>query len=277
MKLATIRRPGGRTQAVRLDGDRAVELEADDVGALLEHEDWKERARSASGPSHDVETLDLAPVVPRPSKIFCVGLNYRSHIEEMGRELPAHPTLFAKFPLALVGASDDLMLPAVSERVDWEAELGVIIGARLRHADERQAQDGIAGYTVVNDITARDYQRRTTQWFQGKTFEGTTPLGPVMLTSDDVRDGGFDLWCEVNGTVVQRANTSDLVFGPAALISYISQIITLVPGDVVATGTPGGVGDARDPQLYLHDGDELKTGIDGIGVCHNVCRRERLR
>lgn len=278
MLLATIRTPDRRTQAVRIDPDRAVEVGATDVGAFVRSADWRAQAASARGEDHDLAGLDFAPLVPRPPKVFCVGLNYRSHIEEMGREVPTHPTLFAKFGPALVGAGDDILLPAASERVDWEAELAVVIGARARHVDEAAAAAAIAGCTVVNDVTARDFQRRTTQWLQGKTFESTTPLGPYLLTSDDPAAAaeGHELWCELNGTCMQRANTSDLVFGPAALVSYISSIVTLEPGDVIATGTPGGVGDARTPAIYLEDGDELATGIDGIGTCRNRCRREQV-
>ena len=278
MLLATIRTPDGRTQAVRIDPDRAVEVGAPDVGAVVRSADWRAQAASATGEAHDLAGLDFAPLVPRPPKIFCVGLNYRSHIVEMGREVPTHPTLFAKFGPTLVGAGDDILLPAASARVDWEAELAVVIGARARHVDEAAAAGAIAGCTVVNDVTARDFQRRTTQWFQGKTFESTTPLGPYLLTSDDPTAAaeGHEVWCELNGTCMQRANTSDLVFGPAALVSYISSIITLEPGDVIATGTPGGVGDARTPAVYLEDGDELVTGIDGIGTCRNRCRREQV-
>jgi acylpyruvate hydrolase len=276
MLLATIRTPERGTQAVRVDPDGAVEVGAPDVGSALGSAEWRTRVADAAGDRHDLAGLEFAPLVPRPAKIFCVGLNYRSHIEEMGREVPTHPTLFAKFASALVGAGDEILLPAASERVDWEAELAVVVGARARHVDEAAAAEVIAGYTVVNDITARDFQRRTTQWLQGKTFESTTPLGPYLLTRDDpVADReGFELWCEVNGSRVQRADTSDLVFGPAALVSYISQIVTLEPGDVIATGTPGGVGDARTPAVYLADGDHLVTCIEGIGSCRNRCRRE---
>jgi acylpyruvate hydrolase len=281
MQLATSRGGDRATRVVRIDGGSAVEVGARDMGELLTHRDWQTRAAEAVGPEHEVDGLDFAPLVPRPEKIFCVGLNYRTHIAEMGRDLPEHPTLFAKYARALIGAHDDITLPAVSSRVDWEAELAVVIGRPTRHADEATARASIAGYAVLNDITARDYQRRTSEWLQGKTFEGTTPLGPVLVTADEIEEAGdgelgFDLTCEVNGRTVQKANTSDLLFGPAALVAYLSDIITLVPGDVIATGTPGGVGDAARPQVYLADGDVLVTRIDGLGECRNVCRRERL-
>jgi acylpyruvate hydrolase len=269
MRLATIRIPDG-TRAVRVDEHEAVELGHPDIGALLRRPDWRGEAAAADGPRHAVDGLDYAPPVPNPEKIFCVGLNYRSHILEMGRELPEHPTLFAKFSRSLVGAYDPVTLPAGSSQVDWEAELGVVIGAEVRHATPEQAAAAIAGYTVVNDVTARDFQYRTLQWLQGKTFERSTPVGPWLVT--DTQPG--EITCLVDGDVVQKADTADLVFDAAALVAYISQIITLVPGDLIATGTPGGVGHARKPPRYLGPGSELVTRVEGVGECRNTCRTE---
>jgi acylpyruvate hydrolase len=210
-----------------------------------------------------------APVVPSPGKIICVGLNYRNHILEMGRELPEFPTLFAKYPEALIGAYDDLVLPAVAaDAVDWEAELAVVVGSSARNVDEAAAADAIAGYSIMNDVTMRDYQYRTPEWFQGKTFEGTAPFGPVLVTADEFTLGA-SLRGEVDGEVVQEVSTDDLVFNPAALVSYISHILTLKPGDVIATGTPGGVGHARKPPRYLSAGSTLLTAVEGIGELRN--------
>lgn len=205
---------------------------------------------------------------------MCVGLNYRNHILEMGRELPEHPTLFAKFARAQVGAYDPVVLPAGSDAVDWEAELGVIVGAEVRHATPEQARAAIAGYTVVNDVTARDFQYRSPQWLQGKTFEASTPVGPWLVTTEP-GDAPLsaELSCSVDGELMQKADTGDLVFDPAALVAYISQIVTLVPGDMIATGTPGGVGHARKPPRYLTEGSELVTRIEGIGECRNTLVR----
>ncbi|MCW2943845.1 MAG: hpcE [Actinoallomurus sp.] len=265
MKLATLRTPRGTT-AVRVDGDTGVELGAPDVGVLLARPDWKTRA-AADGPRHALG--DFAPVVPRPGKIICVGLNYRNHILEMGRELPEYPTLFAKYPEALIGAYDDIVLP--SANTDWEAELAVVVGTAVRHASEDEAAAAIAGYSVLNDVTARDFQYRTLQWLQGKTFEATTPFGPYLVTPDEL-PADLELVAEVDGEVVQRAGTSDLLFSPAELVRYISRILTLNPGDVIATGTPGGVGHAREPARYLTDGAKLVTRIGGIGELVNVAR-----
>jgi acylpyruvate hydrolase len=259
---------------VRVDGDRAVETGHADVGALLAEPDWRAAAEAADGPAHARSELDYAPVVPRPGKIICVGVNYGAHIAEMGRERPDFPTIFAKYPEALVGAHDDIVLPAASAAVDWEAELAVVIGRRVRHADEATAEAAIAGYSVLNDVTARDWQYRTLQWLQGKTFEATTPFGPELVTADEAGTA-LDLSCVVDGETVQAANTEDLVFGPAATIAYVSTILTLEPGDVLALGTPGGVGHARKPQRYLSPGAVVTTAIAGLGECRNTCVAEK--
>ncbi len=273
MRLATIRTAEG-TRAVRLDGDRAVETGHADVGELLAEPDWRGVAAAADAPEHDRGGLSFAPVVPRPGKIICVGVNYAAHIAEMGRELPQYPTVFAKFAEALVGAHDDIVLPAASQAVDWEAELAVVIGSTVRHADEATAAAAIAGFSVLNDVTARDWQYRTLQWLQGKTFEATTPFGPELVTPDEAGEG-LELSCAVDGETVQSANTADLVFGPAAAVSYLSTVLTLRPGDVIATGTPGGVGHARKPPRYLTAGSVLTTSISGLGECRNVCVEEK--
>ena len=274
MRVATIRTADG-TRAVRVDGAQAVETGHADVGALLASDDWHRLAEVASGPSHVLADLEFAPLVPFPSKVICVGLNYRNHILEMGRELPEYPTLFAKFADALIGATDDIVLAPESSAVDWEAELAIVVGRTVRRADATQASAAIAGFTVINDVTMRDWQYRTTQWMQGKTFEATTPLGPHLVTPDDLPGGvrpALALSATVDGEIVQQANTSELVFDPVALVQYISTVLTLRPGDVIATGTPGGVGHARTPQCYLTDGADLVTEISGIGRLINKAR-----
>jgi acylpyruvate hydrolase len=272
MRLATLRL-SGRTAAVRLlDDTTAVELPAPDLGALLADPDWRTVA-AGDGPRHTV--TDLAPPVPAPGKIVCVGLNYRTHILEMGRELPTHPTLFAKYAEALVGPHDEIALDPASDAVDWEAELALVLGATVRRATEPEAEAAIAGFAVLNDVTMRDWQYRTPQWLQGKTFEGSTPFGPVLVTPDELPGGtrpGVTIRCEVDGETVQESTTADLVFDPVALVRYVSGIVTLRPGDVIATGTPGGVGHARDPRRYLRDGSTVVTEIEGIGLLANKAR-----
>lgn len=274
MRLLTFRTSFG-TRAGRLEGDSVTPLDAADVGALLAHPDWAARAASAEEPERDLDALDLAPVVTRPSKIICVGHNYRAHIEEMGAQIPEHPTLFAKFARALVGPRDGIVLPRVSDMVDWEVELALVIGRAVRHADDEEASQAIAGYTVSNDVSVRDWQRRTPQWLQGKTFESTTPLGPALVTPDELDLAeGLTVRCQVDDRVVQESTTADLLFGPARLVSYISQVVTLDPGDVILTGTPAGVGAGRDPQEFLAPGQTLTTSIDGVGECVNPVVKE---
>lgn len=267
MKLATLRVPGG-TATVRVDGDTVTTVPGfADIGALLTQPNWREIAQAAAGESRSLKSIgdrEWAPVVPRPGKMFCAGLNYRSHILEMGREVPEYPTLFAKFPEALIGAYDDIQLPAVSKMVDWEGELAVVIGSTARNISEEDAGSVIAGYATLNDITMRDFQYRTVQWLQGKTFEATTPFGPYLVTPDEWSVGPT-LRTIVDGDTVQEISTNDLVFSAEKLISYISQIITLNPGDVIATGTPGGVGHAHKPGRYLTDGSVLVTEVEGLG------------
>ena len=269
MKLATIRKTAGTTQAVRVDGDVAVEITtASDVGALLADPNWREIAAAADGERHPWQGLDLATVVPSPSKVVCVGLNYRKHILEMGRELPQYPTLFAKFADTLTGPYDDVTAPAEDEQLDWEAELTVVIGETTRHASAEQARNAIAGYTVANDISMRGYQFRTKEWLQGKMWDRSTPVGPLLVTADEWVPGAT-IRAEVNGEKMQEASTGDLVHDPVELVAYISTMITLRPGDLILTGTPGGVGHARQPARYLVPGDVVGTSIDGIGELRN--------
>jgi acylpyruvate hydrolase len=275
MRFATIRTDYGTT-AARLEGDVLVPLAAADVGEML--------ASGGEGPGLNregaqpvpVAEADFAPVVPQPSKVLCVGLNYRSHILETGRELPQYPTLFAKFAETLMGPNDDLVLPSVSERVDWEVELGVVIGRAVYRATPEEAAGAIAGYTVINDVSMRDWQRRTLQWLAGKMFERSTPAGPYLVTPGEVGDAAdLEVRCEVDGAVMQQSRTSDLLFKPAEIVAYASQAITLRPGDLIATGTCGGVGDARKPPVYLQPGNVLRTWIEGLGECLNHCVAEK--
>jgi acylpyruvate hydrolase len=215
-----------------------------------------------------MHTANLAPVVTAPGKIVCAGLNYRHHILEMGRDLPDYPTLFTKYPEALIGPRDQIQIPPESQQVDWEGELAVVIGTTVRRASAAAAEAAIAGYAVFNDVTMRDYQYRTPQWFQGKSWENSTPLGPVLATADEI-PGDAELSTQVNGTEVQRSAIADLVFDAPALVAYVSTIFTLRPGDIIATGTPGGVGHARKPARYLVAGEILTTTIDGIGTLVN--------
>jgi acylpyruvate hydrolase len=271
-RFGTARRGGG-TAAFRVDGETATVLPFADVGALLRSgEDWLERAIAATGESIPLAGLELAPPVTAPEKIVCVGLNYRAHAAEANRDLPEHPQLFAKYARALTGPGDEIQLPAFSDRVDWEAELAVVIGRPARFVGEAEALDHVAGYTVANDVSVRDWQRRTTQYLQGKTFERSTPLGPWLVATDELADpGDLAVSCTVDDEVMQKFSTAEMIFTPAKLISYLSQILTLMPGDLLLTGTGPGVGAARDPQRFLAPGAVLRTEIAAVGALENLC------
>jgi acylpyruvate hydrolase len=275
MRFATIR-TGAGTTAARLDGDTLVPLNAADVGELLATGDAAAvPARTGAAPV-PVGEADFAPVVVNPSKIICVGLNYRTHIIETGRDLPEYPTLFAKFAEVLLGPNDDLVLPEVSQKVDWEVELAAVIGTPVYRAGAEEALAAIAGYATSNDVSMRDWQRRTLQWQAGKMFERSTPVGPYLVTPDEVGHAAdLEIRCEVDGAIMQSARTCDLLFNPADVVAYVSQVITLRPGDLLLTGTTGGVGDARKPPVYLRPGQVLRTSIEGLGECLNHCVPEK--
>jgi acylpyruvate hydrolase len=280
VRFATIRNGGtsGDTRAVRVDGEALVEVGFRDVGEMLASSpDAIAEASLATGREHALASADFAPLVVNPEKIICQGLNYRNHILEMGHELPTHPTLFAKFADALVGARDAIVIPSLSEQVDWEAELALVVGRTVRHATPEEAADAIAGFTVANDVSMRDWQNRSLEWLQGKTWEHATPVGPWLVTPGEVGGPAPDLpiRCEVDGVVRQESRTGELVFSAADLLAYASQVVTLRPGDLILTGTPAGVGHARRPPVYLQPGQVVRTTIEGIGELVNACRAER--
>lgn len=278
MKLVTARTRDGN-RAGRVDGYQVVMLPFSDVGALLASGDRWRDAAAGDGPRQALDDLELAPVVPAPRKVLCLGLNYASHIREMGRDLPAHPTLFGKFARTLTGPRDPIPLPPESDEVDWEAELALVVSRLVRRASRGEAIEGIAGYTVANDISMRDWQWRTTQWLGGKMFDGSTPVGPALVTPDELGgDAGapdLEIRCEVDGEVMQRSRTGDLLFDPADIVAYASTILTLEPGDLILTGTPGGVGASREPRVFLQPGQTVRTAVEGIGELVNRCEKER--
>ncbi|MEU4160847.1 fumarylacetoacetate hydrolase family protein [Actinoplanes sp. NPDC026670] len=278
MRLTTVI-VDGTTRAARLEQDDLVLLPAPDVGALLRHDNWQSLAAQPSGPRIPAAGTELGLLFPEPNKIICVGLNYLSHIHEMGRDVPKHPTLFAKFSGALLAPHASIAVPPVSDQLDWEAELVVVVGRTARYVSAKKALEHIAGYTVGNDITVRDYQHRTREFLSGKTFEATTPIGPVLVTPDELPEGGLGLGltCRVDGEIRQSSNTVDLLFGPEDLIAYVSEIVTLLPGDLIMTGTPGGVGAGRDPKLWLRPGQLLTTEIEGIGTLRNHITKAEAR
>ncbi len=276
MRLATIRTSEGtRAAVVHPDTDELTLLDQRCVRTVLEDPDWRSRVADTDGPTIALSEADLAPVVPAPDKIVCVGANYRTHITEMGRDIPAHPTYFAKYRRALIGPNDPIQLPeaAVSTSIDWEGELAVVIGRPVRNASPEEAAAAIAGFCVLNDVSARDWQRRTIQFLAGKTFESTTPVGPWLTTTDELGvEPALHLETTVDGVVKQSGNTADLVFGPVDIVQDLSRVITLDPGDIIATGTPGGVGFARDPREFLGPGSTVTVSIEDLGLVSNVCR-----
>lgn len=219
---------------------------------------------------HAFEDVKIEAPVTKPGKIICVGHNYREHIAEMGRELPPHPVVFAKFANTVIGPQDDIPFYPISEQLDYEAEFAFVVGKKARNVAKEDALNYVAGYTIANDVTYRDIQRRTLQWLQGKTVEGSAPMGPWLITSDELQDPfGLGVLLTVNGEERQKTNTANFVFDVPTLVEFLSNLMTLEPGDIVLTGTPGGVGFARDPQVFLKDGDIVRIEVDKVGVLEN--------
>ncbi|MCL6632459.1 MAG: fumarylacetoacetate hydrolase family protein [Alicyclobacillus herbarius] len=299
MKLATFKENGQARFAVALSTERLLDVSraervadglgltlpgqpAESVLAYLEGGDntksWltalvaavKEQPQAFQSAVIPLSTAHFLAPVTRPSKIVCVGHNYREHILEMKREIPEYPVLFAKFPHTLRGHGESIPLPPVTEKLDYEAEFAFVIGRQAKDVRPEDALDYVGGYTIANDVSARDLQRRTIQWMQGKNLDGSLPLGPYLVTPDEVGDPHeLGVTLTVNGETRQKANTRTLVFNVNFLVSYISQILTLEAGDIILTGTPGGVGDAMNPPQYLKDGDVVEITIDKLGTLRN--------
>jgi 2-keto-4-pentenoate hydratase/2-oxohepta-3-ene-1,7-dioic acid hydratase in catechol pathway len=210
----------------------------------------------------------LGPPLARPSKIVCVGLNYAGHAKESGMEIPKQPILFFKATSAIVGPNDDLIIPKKSIKTDWEVELAIVIGKKASYVDESNAYDHIAGYVLHNDYSEREFQiEHGGQWVKGKSADTFAPIGPFIATKDEISDpNNLNLWLKLNGKIVQNSNTSDLIFNVPQLVSYISQYMTLLPGDVISTGTPSGVGMGFKPSKYLKPGDVVELGVEGLGT-----------
>jgi 2-keto-4-pentenoate hydratase/2-oxohepta-3-ene-1,7-dioic acid hydratase in catechol pathway len=214
--------------------------------------------------------------IDRPSKIVCVGLNYRDHAEEQRADLPSAPLLFAKWPNALIGPGEPIVIPRVTEQVDYEAELGVVIGERIRGASVEHALEAVRGYLCLNDVSARDLQFSDGQWTRGKSLDTFCPVGPRLVPKDEVPDPqSLRIRCFLNGKAMQDSTTANMIFGVAEIVAYASAAMTLEPGDLIATGTPAGVGIFRDPPVLLGDGDEVTVEIDGLGALTNPVRAER--
>ena len=243
---------------VALGADRLREL-ADAAGA--------HRDRLAAEP---LDAVRLGPPVPDPQKIICLGLNYRDHAAEAGLQPPAAPMFFAKFPNSLIGPADDIVPPPTTDQVDYEAELAVVIGTRGRHIAAADALGHVAGAMAFNDVSARDLQMANTLWTGGKAIDTFGPCGPALVLREDIDDlQALPVRTRVNGETVQDGNTASMIFGVAETIAFLSAIMTLEPGDIIATGTPAGVGNSRTPKLFLHPGDIVEVEIEGIGTLRN--------
>ena len=218
----------------------------------------------------ELSAIKLAAPIPNPDKILCIGLNYADHAAESGQPLPDYPIVFSKYSNTVIGSGDAIMLPKVTDQVDYEAELGFVIGKRARHVSEADALEYVAGYLNVNDVSARDYQTRTSQWTMGKSFDTFAPMGPALVTADELPDPhnlAIRLW--IGADTLQDSSTSQLIFSVPQLLADISQVMTLQPGDIVSTGTPPGVGAARRPPRWLKPGETVNMEIEGLGVLSN--------
>ena len=217
--------------------------------------------------------IRLGPPLSRPSKIVCVGLNYAKHAAESGMDVPQEPVLFFKASSAIVGPFDDIVIPKGSTKTDWEVELAVVIGKKASYVNEKDAMNHVAGYVLHNDVSERNFQiERSGQWVKGKSCDTFAPIGPYIATPDEISDpNNLNLWLKLNGEEMQNSSTSDFIFNIQYVVSYISQFMTLLPGDVISTGTPFGVGLGLNPPKYLKDGDVVELGIEGLGISKQTC------
>jgi len=220
------------------------------------------------------DSIRLGTPLVRPSKIVCVGLNYAMHAKESGMDVPEEPVLFFKATSSLVGPNDNIIIPKGSEKTDWEVELALVIGKKASYVEEKDAMDHVAGYVLHNDVSERAFQlERSGQWVKGKSCDSFAPLGPFIATPDEIKDpNNLNLWLKLNGEVMQDSNTSDFIFNVQQVVSHISQFMTLIPGDIISTGTPFGVGLGLNPPRYLKEGDIVELGIEGLGVSKQVCK-----
>jgi 2-keto-4-pentenoate hydratase/2-oxohepta-3-ene-1,7-dioic acid hydratase in catechol pathway len=282
MKVVTFERNGARSYGL-LDDGRVVDVGSrlasryGDLRSVLAAGALRElqNAQKQSAPTFPVDEMKFLPVIPNPEKIFCVGLNYVSHRAETKRPETKYPSIFTRFADSQVGHEAPVLRPSFSTAFDYEGELAVVIGRGGRHIPEHAVGAHIAGYSCYNDVTVRDWQRHTAQWTPGKNFPNTGAFGPALVTPEEIPDlGAVTLTTRLNGKVMQQAPLSDLIFSVPVIIAYISKFTPLNPGDVIATGTPGGVGDRREPPVYMKDGDIVEVKIDRVGVLRNVVQTD---
>lgn len=270
MRYVSFRRPDGTASFGRLNGDTVVELASDTVPSLKAALTDGSLAMLADGASFAVADVVPLPVIPDPAKILCVGLNYAEHVKETGREQKAHPAIFVRYADSLVADGQPMVKPSVTERFDYEGELAIVIGKPCHKVVAADAMAYVAGYACFNDGSARDWQRHNIQFTPGKTFPGTGGFGPALVTADEIADlGALHVQTRLNGELVQDQAVSDMIWDIPTVIEYISAFTPLAPGDVIATGTPGGVGDKRTPPLYMNAGDKVEVSIGTIGTLTN--------
>lgn len=287
MKFTTFHQ-AGLDRLGLIDGEHVIDLHqaqpqvnADFRLALKSGVDLAAAAQNAlasNAPRLPLASLQLSPIIPEPGKIICLGLNYFDHAKEGGRDKPEYPWFFLRSASSLLAPNSDAVLPKVSERFDYEAELAVVIGKTVKHATLDNALDCVFGYSCFNDISVRDYQKKTPQWTIGKNFDKTGGFGPVLVTADELPAGATDLKIQarLNGQVMQDANTSDMIWGVAETIQLLTECMTLEPGDLIIMGTPAGVGQARTPPVWMKQGDVVEIEIEHIGLLRNKIQREVL-
>lgn len=270
----------GRAQAAVADGDHyrllpTVAGASAELGDRIAHGEDLQALAQAAGERVPAKGLRFAPLLARPGKIICLGLNYFDHAKEGGRDKPSYPWFFLRAASSLLAHGEPAPLPAVSTQYDWEAELAVVIGRRGKAVKREQALDLVLGYSCFNDLSVRDYQRKTPQWTIGKNFDGSGPFGPALVLAADLPPGarGLRIQCRVNDQVMQDANTSDMIFDVAEAIEILSECMVLEPGDVIVMGTPAGVGAARQPPVWLQDGDRVEVDIERVGCLSNRLQR----
>jgi 2-keto-4-pentenoate hydratase/2-oxohepta-3-ene-1,7-dioic acid hydratase in catechol pathway len=287
MRLATIQTAAG-PRAALLHGDAYIDLHATRPDLPLGVRDLlasgpatlRAAAEAAARPDavrYPASAVKLLAPIPDPPKIVCVGLNYRDHAAESGAPIPKEPVLFSKFATAIIGPDEPIRLPAVSREVDFEAELVLVVGKKGRHLSAAAALEHLAGYTIGHDVSARDWQLKKDgkQWLAGKTFDTFAPIGPVLVTADEIADPhNLTIRLRLNGQIMQDSNTRQMIFHAGDVLAYVSQIVTLEPGDLIFTGTPPGVGFARKPPIFLKDGDVVEVEIEGLGVLRNPVVQE---
>jgi len=281
MKLVTFRDSAGEFRPGVLQGETIVDLLAVDdnlpksVREILAAGALGKVAEVVSSKSPIyAENVSIEAPIPDPQKIVCIGLNYRNHAVESGMAIPEEPVVFSKYPSSVIGPEQGIVVPSISKEVDYEAELVAVIGRRAKNVSENQSADYVAGYTIGNDVSARDWQlhKPAGQWLMGKTFDTFAPIGPALVTSDEISDPeSLSIKLRLNGETMQDSSTSEFIFGISQVVSYLSQVFTLEPGDLIFTGTPPGVGFARKPPVYLKAGDLCEVDIEGLGVLRNRC------